>query len=250
MLHCAGEGSPTVVILPGGGSMEAVFQLEPPIGWSVVFSEVSKSTHVCAYDRAGIGRSDAVAGPPITSAHVAADLRALLTTASVPEPYVLAGNSFGGMNARAYAHLYPATVAGMVLVDSSHPDQYPRFAEVLPPSHPEESPILAGLRDGPSNAGVDFTANANLIRATNGLGNKPLIILTRSPDWPGDDFVDDDWEALVEPVWQELQAGLTALSSDSRQVVSQTAGHNIQFDEPELVSSAILEIVEQLRDRE
>lgn len=143
-----------------------------------------------------------------------------------------------------YAHLNPNTAAGMVLVDSSHPDQYSRNAEVLPEQSPGESPVLSGLRDGPATVGVDFTANANLVRATSDLGDKPLIVLTVSPDW-NEAFVPDEWEKLTSPIHQELQAGLTELSSNSKQVVSATAGHNIQFDEPDLVISAILDVVGQ-----
>jgi pimeloyl-ACP methyl ester carboxylesterase len=248
-LLCAGDGSPTVVIAPSGGSMEAVFSWDPPVGWAVVFREVQRTTRVCIYDRAGVGKSDAVPGPPITSVNVATDLQALLHKGAVPMPYVFAGQSFGGMNVRAYAHLYPADVAGMVLVDSSHPDQYVRFSAVLPKRVPGESAILRGLREGPEGAGVDFAANARLVRAMGGIGDKPLIVLTRSPGWSGDAEVPDEWEALVEPVWQQLQRDLVGLSSNSKQIIAKKAGHNIQFDEPQLVVAAILDVVTQVRRR-
>jgi pimeloyl-ACP methyl ester carboxylesterase len=206
-----------------------------------------QKTRVCVYDRAGVGQSDKVPGPPITSVAVATDLRALLRNAGEQPPYVLAGQSFGGMNIRMFAYLYPDTVAGMVLVDSSHPDQYPRFAQVLPKRTSGESAVLRGLRDGPDDAGIDFEANANLVRAIGGLGDKPLIVLTRSPNWPGDSFVPREWGALVEPVWQQLQAELVKLSSKGKQVVAKKAGHNIQADEPELVVAAILDVVVQVK---
>jgi len=247
-LYCAGSGTPTVVIAPSGGSMESVFSIYPPIGWSAVFREVQETSQVCIYDRAGIGKSDDVAGPPISSANVAIDLHALLHNGGVPAPYVLVGQSFGGMNVRMYAHLYPADCSGMVLVDSSHPDQYPRFAEVLPKRVVGESPILRGLREGPEAAGVDFSANARLVGATGGIGDKPLIVVTRSPKWPGDAAVPDDWEKLVEPVWQQLQTDLLRISSNSKQIISKVAGHNIQFDEPQLVAKAILDVVTQVRE--
>jgi pimeloyl-ACP methyl ester carboxylesterase len=41
----------------------------------------------------------------------------------VPPPYVLVGASIGGEYARIYTSRYPHDVAGLVLVDSSHPDQ-------------------------------------------------------------------------------------------------------------------------------
>lgn len=47
----------------------------------------------------------------------------LLQRAGVPPPYVLAGASFGGLNSRVYAGLYPDGVAGLVLIDSADEDE-------------------------------------------------------------------------------------------------------------------------------
>lgn len=114
-LACEGEGSPAVVLESGAGA--------PGYSWVNVQSEIAKFTHVCSYDRAGYGWSDA--GPyPRTSAAIADDLHALLRAAGVAPPYVLVGASFGGLNVRVYAGKYPGETAGVVLVDSSHEDQH------------------------------------------------------------------------------------------------------------------------------
>jgi pimeloyl-ACP methyl ester carboxylesterase len=42
----------------------------------------------------------------------------------VPPPYILIGSSIGGEYARIYTAHYPSEVAGLVLVDSTHPDQH------------------------------------------------------------------------------------------------------------------------------
>lgn len=129
---CTGEGTPTVVIEPGGGvSLETVFSWGKPIGWAVIVPQTAKLTRVCVYDRAGLGRSDA-APLPRTSLDVAKDLHALLERADIAPPYIFVGQSFGGMNARMFASLYPQTIAGMV-----------------PPPTPGESEFLQGWRKGP-----------------------------------------------------------------------------------------------------
>jgi pimeloyl-ACP methyl ester carboxylesterase len=46
----------------------------------------------------------------------------LLRSAKVKGPYVLAGHSYGGLLARAYAAQFPDEVAGVVLIDSTHED--------------------------------------------------------------------------------------------------------------------------------
>ena len=113
-IFCSGTGAPAAVFEPGGDS--------PGLGWEPVPTQVANFTQACWYDRAGIGWSDP--GPyPRTSAAIARDLHALLHRAGVPAPYVLVGASFGGMNARVYASLFPDEVAGMVLADSAHEDE-------------------------------------------------------------------------------------------------------------------------------
>lgn len=250
--RCSGDGTPTVLIEPGGGvSLETVFSWDKPIGWAVVVPQVSKVTRVCVYDRAGLGRSDP-APVPRTSFDVAKDLHALLERTHIAAPYVIAGQSFGGMNARMFASLYPETIAGMVLVDSSHPDTYPELAKVLPPPTPGESPFLQGWRNGPdlskTREWVDLKANADLVRATGGIGDKPLIVLTQGPDW-NDPFAPDDVEPLIDRVNQTLDAQLLTLSSDSKLIVAKTAGHNIQAEDPQLVIDAIRDVVISVRNK-
>lgn len=113
-IFCSGTGTPAVIFEAGGDS--------PGLGWEPVPAQVASFAQACWYDRAGIGWSDP--GPfPRTSVAIAGDLHELLHRANVPAPYVLVGASFGGMNARVYASLYPDDVAGMVLADSAHEDE-------------------------------------------------------------------------------------------------------------------------------
>ena len=58
-----------------------------------------------------------------------ADLHALLSAAGIPAPYVMMGQSIGGIVARRLYAAHPGLVAGMLLVDSSHEKQVRRFDE-------------------------------------------------------------------------------------------------------------------------
>lgn len=111
-LRCAGSGSPTVVLEPGGGEMSS------NLGW--ITPAVARNTRVCVYDRAGRGWSEP-ADTPQDGNQIATDLHTLLQRGHVPGPYVLAGHSFGGLYVLIFAARYPAEVAGMVLVDSTAP---------------------------------------------------------------------------------------------------------------------------------
>lgn len=120
-LNCQGQGSPTIVLDAGLG--------EASLSWSKVQPAAAQFTRVCSYDRAGYAWSER--GPaPRTSAQIVKELHTLLVNAGEQKPYVLAGHSFGGYNVRLFAAQYPDETAGLVLVDSSHEDQFER----LPPS--------------------------------------------------------------------------------------------------------------------
>jgi len=114
-LDCTGAGSPTVVLENGLGETSPL--------WSGITAQVARTTRVCAYDRAGQGWSDDAAGPQDALA-VVADLHTLLARAGERGPYVLVGHSSGGAYAMTYAALHPTQVAGMVLLDSSSPQQF------------------------------------------------------------------------------------------------------------------------------
>jgi pimeloyl-ACP methyl ester carboxylesterase len=93
------------------------------VSWSRVQPEVAKFTRSCSYDRAGLAWSDP--GPRERSiAGFVTELRGLLERAGIPRPYVLVGHSFGGMIIRAFARAYPAEVAGLVFVDTLHPEEW------------------------------------------------------------------------------------------------------------------------------
>ena len=132
-LNCAGTGSPTVVLEPGGG------ELSSNLGW--ITPAVARDTRVCVYDRPGRGWSDPTDAPQ-DGTRVAADLHTLLHAAHVPGPYVLAGHSFGGLYVLTYAAHYPGEVAGMVLIDSTSPTTPGPQTEAAPAA--SDGPVARG----------------------------------------------------------------------------------------------------------
>jgi pimeloyl-ACP methyl ester carboxylesterase len=114
-IHCVGSGSPTVVLFNGLGEWTP--------NWAWVQANVSATTRVCAFDRAGEGWSGSSAIRQ-DGHELASDLHGLLHVAHVSGPYVLAGHSVGGTYALVYAEDYPTQVVGVALIDSATPYQF------------------------------------------------------------------------------------------------------------------------------
>ncbi|MEP7151821.1 MAG: alpha/beta hydrolase [Nitrospira sp.] len=100
-----------------------------------------------------------------------------------------------------------------------------------------------------SEEGDALVETLEQVRHIGPLGDLPLVVLTATgpvwwPDMPG----------AVNPVkfrkmWLDLQQDLTKLSSNSRQVFADQSSHFIQFDQPELVITAIRRLIETARHK-
>lgn len=228
-VRCAGEGSPTVILDAGAGDT-----LET---WDWVVPDVQRFTRVCAYDRAGLGRS--APGPlPRTSERIVDELRTLLVRARVPGPYVLVGHSFGGLNVRLYAARNPELVAGVVLVDAT-PEDFPEAVTALRTRFETEKLRTAlGLAPAALRSELDaMSESAAAVRAAPPTA-VPVIALTSAL---GDEAPSE------RTLWAELQRRLARSFPHGRQVIAGRSGHYIQFDQPELVVDAIRELVVSAR---
>ena len=177
---------------------------------------------------------------------------------------------------RVFAGRFPSEVAGVVLVDSSHPDQALRLHVPVNPAKDIQKwePLLPlmqrlgilriGLRQEPRPAsfskdawdevlylrektnsymailreGEAWAESADQVRKSGDLGAKPLLVLTGSRD------ADAQWLAL----WiHGLQTDMVRLSSRGKQIVLNNSGHGIQFDAPGAVADAIHEVWDAVR---
>lgn len=243
-IRCTGEHTPTVIIETGFG--------EPGVGetssWKNVIAEIEQKTRICAYDRAGLGSSDVAPGANRSSRDMAKDLHALLVNAGIPGPYILVAHSLGGFTARVFAHDYKNEVVGMVLVDSSHPDQWSAINKILPLQTPDEPESLKQIRIIPPASlpeKMDIPTSINQVRAVKTLGDLPLVVLSHSANMVIDPNLSPDLSGKIEQLWEKLQNDLAALSSNSTHLIAVNAGHYIQVDEPKLVIDAILKLIDE-----
>lgn len=203
---CSGNGSPTVVLDAGSPDTSAA--------WSDVQPAVARHTRVCAYDRAGLGRSAPVAGKRTLRRQVD-DLRGLLAAAHIAPPYVVVGHSWGGLIARVFAHDYRRVTAGAVLVDAT--------------TFPYGAPGKRKLREG-----VD---PAEAMRESNGVtsyGALPLVVLGHGAP-------------PLDARFLAAQKAEAALSTDAVDAIALRSGHYIQRDQPGVVVSAVLGVVDAVR---
>lgn len=266
-MHCVGEGSPTIIIDSGAGG----FSLE----WINIQNNLAENSRICTYDRAGYGFSDP--GPiPRTSAQITFELRKLLDEANVAGPYVLVGHSFGGYNIRYFASLYPDEVVGMVLVDSSHPQQFnteefkqvklgmdkkgskslskrvKMIRPVIASNYPEQTRVQAYMlmRSMKAKMTVIDELDNMASSAQQILRHEefkafefPVVIITRGKRvWPHTEMGD-----RREQKWAWFQKDLENISTQSYHFIANNSGHIVHLDEPELVSTNIMFALERAR---
>ena len=126
-VHCTGSGHPTVVILHGWIDEPGItsYDYAGPLR-----DELKSDFRVCSYDRANVGDSEAVPGTQ-TPEMVVGDLDGLMEAIGESGPYVLIGQSAGGMVASAYAVAHPDKVAGIVMVDADF-DELVTLEDMVP----------------------------------------------------------------------------------------------------------------------
>ena len=271
-LYCTGanvKGSPTVILETGLGSISSA--------WARVQPEVAKATRVCSYDRAGMGWSDP-GSTPRDAQHIAQELHTLLHNANILGPYVLVGWSYGGLYVREYAGQYRDEVTGLILLDSSHPDQWASTPEGQAQFETNAkiysvAPILArlgvmrvmGLMQPASDLPTPYNetlkasfaatkdwdtqsaeflaspATTNQVREYISLDNIPLYVLTAT---------EHGTPPAQEQLWQGWQTELAALSTNSVQQIVESADHASFWRDPEtskLSIAAILKVIEAAR---
>ncbi|NBB14123.1 alpha/beta fold hydrolase [Caulobacter sp. SLTY] len=116
-LVCAGPADapgPLVVFEAGAFGLSADFG-------AVQEGLAAKGVRSCAYDRAGLGRSDP--GPaPRDSAAIVGDLEKLLAASGEAGPYVMVGHSMAGLHLRLFTARNRDKIAGLVLLDAAPPE--------------------------------------------------------------------------------------------------------------------------------
>jgi pimeloyl-ACP methyl ester carboxylesterase len=220
-IDCQGVGRPTVVMDAGVAQTRQ--------SWGTVPAQLTATTRVCTYDRAGLGESDGVPKPR-TSRDIVEDLHRLTARLRAEGPVILVGHSFGAYNVQLYASMYPEDVAGLVLVDGSGEEQYLHIASTLATEQREAHLEWEG---GANFEGVDFITSGRQVRAgAPSLPHVPLVVLSTDTD---DEYM------------RHVQVDLAGRIPGGRHIIVPETGHFIQLDQPAVVTNAVREVVEEAR---
>jgi len=230
MLIC-GHGSPTVIFETGaGGSGGAPLEM-----WEKVQPAVGKFTRTVAYDRAGVGLS--APGPnPRDARQIAGELHTALQNAHIAPPYILVGHSFGGPFIRVFGGMYPGEVGGMVLVDPTQ-EEFVKWDQSRHPGNKIPADDWKLIQAGLDEAHASRIPERISVVLITGMG--PRV-------FPG--FVTEkqkqDYRATHQ-MWLKFHSEWLEKVPNSLHIVTENSGHNVPFEEPELIIKAIQQIVER-----
>ena len=255
-LYCAGTGGPTVVFESGLGGLG--------IEWMDLLQRLAQHSRACLYDRAGYGWSEP--GPlPRTAGRAADELSALLAAARIEGPLLIVAHSYGGYVAQTFVRRHPERIAGLVLVESSHPAQLASFpvrrgnyCEALARGYPLRMDLRPRLPAGYPVAWrdvslqmllADKTARAQLSElcnyadsAADAAGDHqpfpslPLVVISRGRA----EFPDTPRGHALESAWAALQRELSQLTRGGLQQVARDSGHHAHLDQPALVADTAI----------
>lgn len=205
--------------------------------WREVYPPIAASATALAYNRAGVGASEAVASVR-DGRHVVQELRELLADQGLAPPYILVGHSLGGLYMQWYARHYPQEVAALILVDSTHP------AQLKGPGAIENWPFwLRWLFDLwlPITAERELAAldrTGDEVLAAPAYRNGPVIVLSAAQPLADRSELADDANRKRQDL-ARLYPGSIQIWVDS--------GHAIPLERPEAVVAAIRDVLEAVR---
>ncbi len=124
-VHAEGDGSNTIVLLPGLGTSAPVLDFEPLVG------ELSKNHRVVVVEPFGYGWSEKT-DKDRTVENVVEEVRTALQEAKIEGPYILMPHSIGGIYSTYYANTYPEEIKAIVGIDPTLPAAVEYFDVPVP----------------------------------------------------------------------------------------------------------------------
>ena len=218
---------PTIIFQSGLGDGKNV--------WAGVVEQLPHSIPVLAYDRPGYGDSKrtSTARDPCS---IAEELHQLTRQTGVSPPFVLVGHSMGGLYQYCYALRYPNEVAGLILIDPTHPDHLKEMKKQAPAQasllnvlrYSLFTPVMRQEFDDQAASNDDLHKSESLA--------KPIRFLFSGKFRPEE-------RGAFETMVRQLRRQWLSFSIDSEVTEIKDSGHYVQKEAPDMVVTAINQIL-------
>jgi pimeloyl-ACP methyl ester carboxylesterase len=275
-LDCSGTGSPTVILEAAASA--------PWSEWRQVQPGLSQQTQVCSYDRAGHGWSQPRTGPRDAETIVGELHSLLNQAGAKPPLVLVGHSAGGLYVREYAREFPSEVVGVALIESSSprQIDELPGFRAMYEDDKreakweiwkdrlrvwsgwerllvhcrvpPKDFPGWAAQYDAmacrPDYVDTDeceldyFEQSSKQAERLTGLGSKPLLVITRDPDFRKGLSA----RALSYiPVWDAEQEASKSLSSLSWRVIARNSGHMVPHDRPDLIVSEMSYLIVYLR---
>ena len=243
-----GTGDPTVVFLTGKGRDCGDFKK--------VYDKVKKTNQIFAYDRAGLGQSEALRGDRRVDT-MAIELHELLVKEKVKPPYVLVGHALGTYIMRYYVNMYPKEILGMVFIDPSHEYEFKHGLEIRNDSDKVvfKNEFKSYLKlEGKYKAhkaeskqcfdfdSLGFSTNQKIVKNLKLPTDIPMTVMIARKTDADNDYVNKEMEFRINffENWKNI-------NPQTKVVSSYKIGHFIQKEAPDMVVDEIKELIGKVK---
>lgn len=202
--------------------------------WEKIINQLPVHQTYFTYDRPGYGKSDK-AKTERSPCDIAIEQHDLLVQAGVKPPYLLVGHSIGGLYEYVFALMYPQDVAGLILLDPTHPKHWETMQAQAPVSAALVNTLRHTVFTSVERNEFDMQAtclnNLPAIFDKNIAGHTRIFASTRVG--AGEQGAYQDMLSELRKDWLTL-TGINAIESVP------DSGHYIQKDRPDVVAQAIM----------
>jgi len=194
--------------------------------WDEVFVEIGKTNTVFAYNR----KDDKIIKNRSMSTDKVELLRKLLLKRGLKPPYVLVGHSLGGLYMQYFARRYPDEVIGLVLVDSTYPKDFINHSNISEKIKKQFKYHAA------------YTNSFSQILLALPMTEVPVIALVATNERIMTQK--EEWKPLVKSMITNAKESLSLYPNCKVKMVD--TGHVVMYENPEVVSGAIMQICKMI----
>ena len=230
-----GEGKYTILLEAGGSAGLS--------DWDPVFESLTKHAKVIRYSRIGNGGSAQIK-KNYSSEEYAAEAVLLLKALKIKEPVVYVAHSYGAYIARVFAATYPKNIKALMLIEpaSEHDVDIMRAID-LPRAEKEIAVIkLDDMKNGMSNQYLDFWTKRPLPDYPQ-IADIPVTVIASVKKYkkPSVLFFTDQ----AREMWGVLHSKWANAFPQGEIVITNKSYHYPQKDEPEMVVTQIVKLLER-----